>query len=96
VVSTRPASTSPRFDAERPHRLPDHVSLRREDFGALIYDHHRRRLLFLKSDLLTDVVEYLGAYPSAAAALEALAPGSEEIRRSLQRLYDGGLICVAD
>ena len=90
-------STSPGpFDTDRPYRLPDHVSLRREDFGALIYDHETRQLLFLKSDTLADVVERVGDYPSAAAALDALAPGSAAVHRSLQRLADGGMLRVAD
>ncbi len=92
-MSTR---TREPFDPDRPYRLPDHVSLRREDLGALIYDHETRRLLFLKSDLLTDVVAHLAEYASAAAAAGALAPNAPAVIRSLQRLADGGLLCVAD
>ena len=53
------------------------VAIRREDFGGLAYHHGHRRLVFLKSAALADVVESLAGYPDAAAALAALVPAPQ-------------------
>jgi mycofactocin biosynthesis protein MftB len=49
------------------------VAIRHEEFGGLAYHYDTRRLLFLKSRALVDVVESLGAFPTADAALAARA-----------------------
>ncbi len=62
-----------------------------------MYDHDSRKLLFLRGDPLRSVVEHLGEYPSASAAVAQLAPSDGgAIIRSLERLAAGGLIRVAD
>ena len=59
------------FDADRPWQRARSVALRPEPFGALVYHFGNRKLSFLKSKTLVSVVESLGEYPSAAAALTA-------------------------
>ena len=66
------SSTTVEFDATAPWRLNEQVSLRDESFGALAYHHGTRRLVFLKSRELVDVVRRVGEFPSADAALDAL------------------------
>jgi len=60
------------FDVTAPWQLNEQVSLRDESFGALAYHHGTRRLVFLKSRALVDVVRRVGDYPTADAALDAL------------------------
>jgi mycofactocin biosynthesis protein MftB len=62
------------FDSTRPYRLHPQVALRDERFGALAYHYGNRRLIFLRSRALVELVSGLGGYPSAGAALDALAP----------------------
>jgi putative mycofactocin binding protein MftB len=59
------------MDLERPYALHGQVAIRPEPFGALAYHYGNRRLLFLKSPALVDLVRDLGERPSAAAALDA-------------------------
>jgi putative mycofactocin binding protein MftB len=56
--------------------LDERVSLRDESFGALAYHHGNRRLVFLKSPLLVDVVRQLGNFESTQAALDTLVPAA--------------------
>jgi mycofactocin biosynthesis protein MftB len=53
------------------------VAIRYEDFGALAYHYDHRRLVFLKSAALVDVVESLAEFPTAAAALATRVPPPE-------------------
>jgi putative mycofactocin binding protein MftB len=59
------------FDPDRPWQLDPKVALRPETFGALAYHYGSRRLAFLKSAGLVDVVKALAHHDSAAAALAA-------------------------
>ena len=59
------------FDPGLPWRRARSVALRPEPFGALVYSFRNRRLSFLKSRLLVDVVESLADHPSAVATLAA-------------------------
>ena len=56
------------FDLDDAWRLDDRVSIRPERFGALLYHFGTRRLSFLKSPVLLDVVRALAEQPSARAA----------------------------
>lgn len=67
-------ATSTEFDSSKPYRLSDDVSLRDESFGALAYHHVNRRLVFLKSPSLVELVRRLDEFPSADDALAAIAP----------------------
>jgi mycofactocin biosynthesis protein MftB len=59
------------FDPAQPWRLSANVALRDESFGALAYDFATRRLSFLKSRLLVDVVRGLENVSDVGAALTA-------------------------
>ena len=53
------------------YRLHASVALRPEPFGALAYHYGNRKLVFLKSPLMVEVVRTLGDHPSIEAALVA-------------------------
>ena len=82
------------FAAEKAWRLNLHVALRDESFGALAYHYGTRRLVFLKSRLLVDLVSSLGEYPSAAEAIAALVPEQQRAgyERALGRLAGSEVI----
>jgi putative mycofactocin binding protein MftB len=71
------------FAVEQAWRLNPQVALRDEAFGALAYHYGNRRLVFLKSRRLVDLVSSLQGYASAAEAIGALVP--EEQRASYER-----------
>jgi putative mycofactocin binding protein MftB len=72
------------------------VSIRREDFGGLAYHYGHRRLVFLKSPALVDVVESLAEFPDAAAALAARvpAPQARACSAALARLLAADVIRI--
>jgi putative mycofactocin binding protein MftB len=82
------------FDPSAAHRLDDGVAIRPEPFGALAYHYGSRRLTFLKSKLLADLVAHLGEHPSVDAALEAEVPAGERdsYRRALESLFTSRFI----
>ncbi len=82
------------FNPDRAWRLHPQVALRDEAFGALAYHYGNRRLNFLKSRTLVDLVTALPEYDSAGAAIEALVPAGERARyqRALARLAASGVI----
>jgi mycofactocin biosynthesis protein MftB len=59
------------FDPALPWRRARSVALRPEPFGALVYHFGNRKLSFLKSKLLVQVVESLADHPDATATLAA-------------------------
>ena len=73
-------TTSTAFDASTHWELSSHVSLRDEEFGALAYHHVNRRLVFLKSRDLVNLVRRLGEFASAREALDALIKAGERDR----------------
>jgi mycofactocin biosynthesis protein MftB len=76
AVSTE--DTAGLFDLDGAWQLDERVSVRPERFGALLYHFGTRRLSFLKSPTLLDVVRGLGEQPSArAACAHAGVPDSE-------------------
>jgi putative mycofactocin binding protein MftB len=83
------------FDPSQPWRLGAGVALRDESFGALAYDFATRRLSFLKTRLLVEVVRGLESSPEAHSAL--IAAGVPEgdratYLRALDGLAQSGLI----
>ncbi|MGP0032567.1 MAG: mycofactocin biosynthesis chaperone MftB [Acidimicrobiales bacterium] len=93
-----PATTpAPAFDPARAWRLHPQVALRDESFGALAYHYGTRRLLFLKSPTLVQLVSSLEGFDSADAALAALVPepARPRYRRALARLASSEVIGVA-
>ena len=76
-------------------RLSGSVALRPEPFGALAYDFHTRRLSFLKTPRLVDVVRRLGDTTDVGTALtQAEVPDAERpaYLAALTTLASGGLI----
>jgi putative mycofactocin binding protein MftB len=59
------------FDLDRPWRVSRGVALRPERFGALAYSFDTRRLSFLKSRRLFEVVRTLEEHPTVRSACEA-------------------------
>jgi mycofactocin biosynthesis protein MftB len=82
------------FDATLPWTLSPEVSLRDEAFGALAYHHGTRRLLFLKSPELVQLVRVLHEYPSARDAIAAVVPTAQHARyeRTLATLVPSGVL----
>lgn len=73
-------TTAVAFDGAAPWKLNEQVSLRDESFGALAYHNGTRRLVFLKSRELVDVVRRVSEFESADAALEVLVPEEQRGR----------------
>jgi putative mycofactocin binding protein MftB len=84
----------PRFDSSARYQLDDNVALRPEPFGALAYHYGSRRLTFLRSKLLADVVAGLGEFESVESALSARVPVTEQAsyRRALAQLASSEFI----
>jgi mycofactocin biosynthesis protein MftB len=77
------------FDPARPHRCSPRVALRPEPFGALVYHFGTRRLSFLKTPQLVEVVSGLEQHPDVHSALDAA--GVEEGQRPAYLRALGGL-----
>ncbi len=60
------------------------MALRPEPFGALVYHFGNRKLSFLKSRTLVEVVQALADHPSAAATLTACGVPDAQ-RRAYER-----------
>jgi mycofactocin biosynthesis protein MftB len=71
-VGTEPAPDS--WNPDRPYRLDAQVALRPEPFGALAYHYGTRRLTFLRSPVLVELVRHLDQHDSAAGAVDATVP----------------------
>ncbi|HVA70048.1 MAG TPA: mycofactocin biosynthesis chaperone MftB [Acidimicrobiales bacterium] len=68
------------FDPSQYWQLNSQVSLRDETFGALAYHHGTRRLVFLKSRELVELVRRLGDFASAEEAITALVVPDQRTR----------------
>jgi putative mycofactocin binding protein MftB len=88
------AAGSVPFDPSARYGLDPQVALRPEPFGALAYHYGSRRLTFLRSPLLAQVVRDLENHASADSALEASVPDAERpaFRRALAALVDSRFI----
>jgi mycofactocin biosynthesis protein MftB len=82
------------FDELSHWQLSAQVSLRDEAFGALAYHHGTRRLVFLKSRDLVELVRRLGDFDTASAALDELVASDERARYvvALSSLFRSGLL----
>lgn len=81
------------FDTSKPYGLSEEVSLRDEAFGALAYHHVNRRLVFLKSRTLVELVRRLEEFSSADDALTAIVPSEcERYRAALASLHRSDLL----
>jgi mycofactocin biosynthesis protein MftB len=90
------ASTDERsFDLEGAWKIHAQVALRPEPFGALAYHYGTRRLSFLKSRKLLEIVQALGEYTSAREACACAGVTDAELaayERALQTLSASGMI----
>jgi putative mycofactocin binding protein MftB len=82
------------FDESTHWQLSDQVSLRDESFGALAYHHGNRRLVFLKSRNLVDLVRRVGDFDNVGAALDELVSSEQRARyvAALTSLHASGLL----
>ncbi len=84
------------MDLDAPHQLSDRVGLRDESFGAMAYHYDTRRLVFLKSTQLTDLVRDLAHHPSPRDAIAAAAPDAVDrqavLGRALQQLAEANIV----
>jgi putative mycofactocin binding protein MftB len=96
VIDDRVPKVAVAFDADIAWRVHPQVALRDESFGALAYHYGTRRLLFLKSRTLVELVSSLERYESAGAALDAVVPEAERpaYGRALARLAASEVIDV--
>lgn len=74
------------FDLDRPWALGGQVALRPESFGALAYDFSTRRLSFLKSPTLLEIVSSLGDHATAREACAAAGVEDAKLGRFLRAL----------
>lgn len=89
------AGSTSGLEAGRAYELDPQVRLRRESFGALVYHYRTRRLLFLRSTELIEVLTALSSHPCLRAALEVAGGSAIEQGRllgALQSLYDAEVI----
>lgn len=88
-------STTAVFDPERPYRRSPSVALREESFGALVYHFGTRKLSFLKTRMLVDVVAGLENHDDVHAAMSSAGvPDAESAAylRALAGLASAGTI----
>jgi mycofactocin biosynthesis protein MftB len=90
---------APAFDPALPWALSPQVSLRPESFGALAYHFGTRRLSFLKSPMLLQVVRSLEEQPTGADACRAAGVPPDQqpaYERALATLAGSGMICLRE
>ena len=83
------------FQVDRPYRLNPKVALRPEPFGALAYHFGNRRLTFLKSARMVEVVRALEDHPNPRATLRSLdipEPEWPRYERALAALAESEVI----
>lgn len=83
------------FEPDRAYRCSPRVALRPEPFGALAYDFGTRRLSFLKTKLLVEVVRALEVQPDVHATLAAAGVPDDQrpsYLRALEGLAENGTI----
>ena len=83
------------LDLSGPWRLSPQVALRDESFGALAYHHVTRRLVFLKSRDLVELVRRVEEFESLDAALVALVAPPQRPRyvTALANLIRSEILC---
>ncbi|WP_191246509.1 mycofactocin biosynthesis chaperone MftB [Amycolatopsis deserti] len=83
------------FDPDQAYRCSPRVALRPEPFGALAYDFGTRRLSFLKTKILVEVVRTLGDQPDVHTTLDAAGVPDDQrpaYLKALAGLADNGTI----
>lgn len=92
-----PGHAPARFDPDQPHRLHPKVALRPEPFGALAYHYGNRRLTFVRSPEVVDLLRELHSHPSVTEALAAspIDPARRpSVLAALARLCASEMICA--
>jgi putative mycofactocin binding protein MftB len=99
LISAPSASTTApeTFEPSARYALDPQVALRPEPFGALAYHYGSRRLTFLRSPLLVDVVRSLPDHASVRAAVDAQVPRERRagFLRAIASLADSRFIVPA-
>ena len=91
--------TAPTFDPAKPYRLHPKVALRPEPFGALAYHYGNRKLNFMRSPLLVELVRELGSHASVDDALAASSIDAKRwpaFRQALAQLQAGDFLQPVD
>ncbi|GEM_PF-30219 len=91
----RAAAPGPDFDLDGPWRLDGRTAVRPEPFGAMLYHFGTRKLSFLKSPKLLEVVRGLADHPTARAACLAAGVTPAELsqyQRALASLARSAMI----
>jgi mycofactocin biosynthesis protein MftB len=96
VTEARSPKAALAFEPDRGWRVHPQIALRDESFGALAYHFGTRRLMFLKSRPLVELVTALAQYDTAQSAVDALIPEPERSTylRALARLAASEVIDV--
>ena len=82
---------------DRPYRLHPQAALRDEPFGALAYHYGNRRLVFLKSPRLVELVRDLPRHATLGAAVDAHAgPRRASFLRAVEDLARADVIRPAE
>ena len=85
------------LDAARPYSLDSRVALRPEPFGALAYHYGNRRLSFVRSPELVELLRSLHTFDSVEDALDAagIAPARRAaFRRALETLEASSMLAT--
>jgi putative mycofactocin binding protein MftB len=83
------------FDPDRPYRRSPSVALRPEPFGALVYHFGTRKLSFLKTPQLVEVVTTLDQHGCVHDAIDAVGVAPDQrpaYLRALAGLAEAGTI----
>jgi mycofactocin biosynthesis protein MftB len=98
ATQKRPQADHPlAFDSSAKWERSAKIGLRPEPFGALAYHFDTRRLVFLKSPVLVELVDGLVDHDSADAAIEAIVEpadnrGHQAHVKALASLAEAGVI----
>lgn len=87
------------IDPRQAYRLHPNAAVRPEPFGALVYHYGNRKLVFLKSPKMVELVHAIGSAPSLDHALEAAdvpARSRANYLRALTNLFDSDMIVVRE
>jgi mycofactocin biosynthesis protein MftB len=93
-VVVAPPRVADTFDPDLPARLHPLVAIREESFGALAYHYGERRLVFLKTPVLVEILSDLERHDTARAAVAAHVERREVegYLGALARLYDSRVV----
>jgi putative mycofactocin binding protein MftB len=84
------------FDLDGQWRLHPQAALRPESFGALLYHFGTRKLSFLKSHAMVQIVRSLSEFSSARAALRAAGVDDvDSYTAALEKLADSQMLVRA-